>query len=65
LEKALLLMLFVTPGTGLLLIATGSDDWLPAHIGAQLLLLALIAVHVGLVLKHTVVHRDGHLRRMV
>ncbi|WNG93488.1 cytochrome b [Mycobacterium sp. ITM-2016-00318] len=64
LEKLLLTLLFVVPGTGLLLIATG-DDWLAAHIAAQFILLAVIAVHVGLVLSHTVVRRDGQLRRML
>jgi cytochrome b561 len=64
LEKLLLTMLLVTPGTGLLLVA-GEDDWLPVHVTAQIALLALIAVHVGLVLKHTVVRRDRHLARML
>ena len=64
LEKALLTLLFVVPGTGLALLALG-DDWLPLHIGAQLVLLAAIAAHVGLVLRHTVVHRDRHLARML
>jgi len=64
LEKALLTLLFVVPGTGLALLALG-DDWLPLHIGAQLMLLAAIAAHVGLVLRHTVVHRDRHLARML
>ena len=64
LEKALLALLFVVPGTGLLLIA-GESDWLPVHIAAQLVLLGVIAVHVGLVLSHTVVRRDGQLWRML
>jgi cytochrome b561 len=64
LEKALLTLLFVVPGTGLALLALG-DDWLPLHIGAQLMLLAAIAAHVGLVLRHTVVYRDRHLARML
>lgn len=64
LEKVLLMLLFAVPGTGLLLIA-GDSDWLPVHIAAQLVLLAVIAVHVGLVTSHTVVRRDGQLRRMV
>ena len=64
LEKMLLTLLFVVPASGLLLIATG-DDWLAAHIAAQLVLLAVIAVHVALVLSHTVVMRDGQLRRML
>ncbi|HEX2286626.1 MAG TPA: cytochrome b/b6 domain-containing protein [Mycobacterium sp.] len=64
LENALLTLLLVVPLTGLLLLAAGID-WLPLHVGAQLVLLAVIAVHVGLVLKHTVVHRHRHLARMV
>jgi cytochrome b561 len=64
LENVLLTLLIVVPGTGLLLI-TGEIDWLPVHIGAQLILLATIAVHVGLVLSHTVVRRDGQLWRML
>lgn len=64
LERVLLTLLFVVPATGLALLALG-DDWLPLHITAQVVLLATIAGHVGLVLKHTVVHRDRHLARML
>jgi len=64
LEKALLTLLFVVPATGLALLALG-DDWLPLHITAQLILLATIAIHVGLVLKHTVMYRERHFARMV
>lgn len=64
LEKLLLTMLIVTPGTGLLLMA-GSDDLLAVHVTAQIALLALIAAHVGLVLSHTVFRRNRHLSRMV
>jgi cytochrome b561 len=64
LEKALLSLLFVVPTTGLALLVLG-DDWLPLHITAQFVLLVAIAVHVGLVLKHTVVRRDRHLARML
>ncbi len=64
LEKTLLTLLFVVPGSGLLLITVG-DDWLPLHIAAQLVLLAAIAVHVGLVVKHTIVRRNRHLARML
>jgi cytochrome b561 len=64
LEKALLTLLFVVPGSGLALLALG-EDWLPLHITAQFVLLAAIAVHVGLVLKHTVVQRDRHLVQMI
>jgi cytochrome b561 len=64
LEKLMLAMLFVVPATGLLLIA-GSDDLLPVHVAAQIALLTAIAVHVGLVLRHTVVRRNRHLGRML
>jgi cytochrome b561 len=64
LEKLLLTLLFVVPGTGLLLIA-GQGGWLTLHVAAQLVLLGVIAVHVGLVLSHTVVRRDRQLWRML
>ena len=64
LEKALLALLVVVPASGLLLVAAGTD-WLPVHVAAQLAFLAAIAAHVGLVLRHTVVRRNGHLARML
>jgi cytochrome b561 len=64
LEKLLLILLVVVPATGLLLVAAG-DDWLPAHVAAQIAFLAAITLHVGLVLKHTVVRRNRHLGRML
>ena len=64
LERGLLTMLLLVPGTGLLLLAA-SDDLLPVHVTAQIVLLATVAVHVGLVLKHTVVRRNRHLSRML
>ena len=64
LEKLLLALLVVVPASGLLLVAT-SDDWLPVHVTAQVAFLLAIAVHVGLVLKHTVVRRNRHLARML
>jgi len=64
LEKLFLTLLFVVPGTGLLLVA-GTTDWLPVHVTAQVVLLGVIALHAGLILKHTVVHRHRHLVRML
>jgi cytochrome b561 len=64
LEKGLLALLLAVPLTDLLLAAVGTD-WLAGHVTAQLLLLSVVAVHVGLVLKHTVVRRDRHLSRML
>jgi cytochrome b561 len=63
-EKVLLTLLFVVPATGLLLVA-GEDDWLPVHLTAHLTFFAALAVHLGLVLWHTVVRRDRHLLRML
>lgn len=64
LEKILLTLLLVVPATGLLLLAAGTD-LLPVHVAAQITLISVIAVHVGLVLKHTVVRRNRHLSRML
>lgn len=63
LEKVLLTLLFLVPGSGLLLVF-GSGDWLPVHVAAHVLFFAALALHVGLVLRHTVVRRDRHLQRM-
>ena len=64
LEKAMLGLLIVVPSTGLLL-AVGSLDLLPLHVAAQVALVVTVVLHVGLVLKHTVVRRNRHLARML
>lgn len=64
LEKLLLALLVVVPATGLLLMQAG-DDWLPLHVTAQIAFLVTIAVHVGLVLRHTVLKRNRHVARML
>ncbi|MET0764472.1 MAG: cytochrome b/b6 domain-containing protein [Blastococcus sp.] len=64
LETLLLALLLVVPATGLLLVAAG-DHWLPVHVAAQIAFLAVLAVHVGLVLSHSVLRRNRHLARMV
>lgn len=65
LEKVLLTLLLVVPATGLVMVLTRGDDLLPVHIAGQVALLTAVALHVGLVLKHTVVHRHRHLSRML
>jgi cytochrome b561 len=35
------------------------------HVTAQVVFLGVIALHIGLVLKHTVVRRHRHLARML
>jgi cytochrome b561 len=64
LEKLLITMLFAVPATGLILIA-GGEQWLTLHVTAQVVFIAVIAAHVGLVLKHTVLRRNRHLSRML
>ena len=64
LEKAMIALLFVVPGTGLLLVL-GNDDWLPLHVAAHICFYLVVALHIGLVLKHTVILRDRHLARML
>jgi cytochrome b561 len=63
-EKLLLTSLLVVPLSGLVLVWV-SVDWLWVHIAAQLVFLAIIGVHVALVLRHTMFHRDGELHRML
>ena len=64
LEKVLLTLLFVVPGTGLLLVL-GEDGWLSLHIAAHVTFFCVVALHIGLVLRHTVVQRDRQLQRML
>jgi cytochrome b561 len=64
LEKLLLALLVVVPASGLLLVAAG-DGWLPLHVATQVAFLVGIALHLGLVLSHTVVRRNRHLARML
>jgi cytochrome b561 len=64
LEKALLLLLVAVPVTGLSLVLV-SDDLVPLHVTALVALLLVIAVHVALVLSHTLVRRHRHLSRML
>lgn len=42
-----------------------SDDAVALHVAAHVAFFVTIAAHVGLVLKHQLVDRDGLLRRML
>ena len=64
LERAMVALLFLVPGTGLFLVL-GKDDWLAVHIAAHICFYAAIGLHIALVLKHTVIQRDRHLARML
>ena len=64
-ERALLVLLFVVPFTGVVLVAGGDDDVLPLHVGAHIAFFVALAAHLGLVLKHQLVDRDRLLARML
>ncbi|MHA6782054.1 cytochrome b [Pseudonocardia saturnea] len=63
LEKVLLGLLFVVPGSGLVLVAGIGPVGL--HVAAHIAFFVTLGLHVGLVLWHTVVRRDRHLSRML
>ena len=63
-ERALMLLLFVIPITGLWLVLV-SDDALSAHVASHIAFYVALAAHVGLVLKHQLVNRDDLLKRML
>ena len=63
-ERALYLLLFVIPLSGLYLVFV-SDDAVGFHIASHIAFYVAFAAHVGLVLKHQVANRDGLLRRML
>ena len=63
-ERVLYVLLFVIPATGLSL-AFVSEDLVGLHIASHMAFYAAFGVHVGLVLKHQFINRDGLLRRML
>lgn len=62
-ERALYVLLVAIPASGLWLVLV-DDDAVAVHVAAHVTFFVVIAVHLGLVLKHQFVHRDGLLRRM-
>jgi cytochrome b561 len=63
-ERALYLLMFAIPISGLVLVIADDDDLLGVHIAAHLAFFVVIAVHVGSVLWHQLVRGDGLLGRM-
>ena len=63
-ERALYLLLFVIPLTGLFLVLV-SDDAVGVHVASHLAFFAVVTIHVGMVLKHQLIDRDRLLRRML
>jgi cytochrome b561 len=63
-ERALYVLLFAIPLSGLSLVLI-SDDALPVHVASHIAFFVVVAGHVGLVLKHQLLDRDDLLRRML
>ncbi|MGF0177066.1 cytochrome b [Streptomyces sp. Marseille-Q5077] len=64
-ETALYVATFAVPVTGPALLLSGDDGLLGVHVAARIVLHAALAVHVGPVLKHQLLHRDRLLGRML
>lgn len=56
-ERALLLLLVVVPVSGLVLLGTGDDAWLPLHIGAHIAFFAALAAHLSTNLRPAILRR--------
>ncbi len=56
-EKALMLLLVLVPLSGLLLLGTGDDSWLPVHIGAHVAFFAALAAHLLNTLRPVILRR--------
>jgi cytochrome b561 len=63
-ERALMVLLFLIPLTGLSVLL-GDDDLLWLHVTSHVAFFFALAAHLALVLRHTVVRRDGLLSRML
>ena len=63
-ERALYVLLFAIPLTGLWLVLV-SDDAVALHVAAHIAFFVVFAAHLGLVLKHQLIDRDQLLGRML
>jgi cytochrome b561 len=64
-ERALYVLMFAIPITGLWLILVDDDDARTPHVFTHIAFFVVFVLHVGLVLKHQLVDRDRLLRRML
>lgn len=64
-ERALYVLMFAIPLTGIWLVVADDDDALAPHVTSHICFFVAIALHVGLVLKHQLIDRDRLLRRML
>ncbi|MDT0187240.1 cytochrome b/b6 domain-containing protein [Microbacterium sp. ARD31] len=56
-ERALMSLLVLVPLSGLVLVGTGDDAWLPLHIGAHIAFFAALAAHLSTNLRPAVLRR--------
>ena len=56
-EKALMLLLVVVPLSGIVLIGTGDDSWLPLHVGAHVAFFVALAAHLLTNLRPAILRR--------
>jgi cytochrome b561 len=56
-ERALMVLLVVVPLSGLVLVVTGDDAWLPLHIGAHVAFFVALAAHLSTNLRPVVLRR--------
>jgi cytochrome b561 len=56
-ERALLLLLVVVPLSGLVLVTTGDDAWLPLHVGAHVAFFVALAAHLSTNLRPVILRR--------
>ena len=64
-ERALYMLMFAIPLTGLWLILADDDDMRWPHVLTHIAFFVVFVLHVSLVLKHQVLDRDRLLRRML
>jgi cytochrome b561 len=63
-ERVLYVLLFAIPLSGLWLVLV-SDDAVGVHVASHVVLFVALVAHLGLVLEHQLVQRDGLVRRML
>jgi cytochrome b561 len=56
-ERTLMLLLVVVPLSGLVLVGTGDDTWLPLHIGAHIAFFVALAAHLLTNLRPAILRR--------
>ena len=64
-ELALYVLMFAIPLSGVWLLLADDDDLVGLHVATHLAFFVVVALHVGMVVKHEAVDGDHFLRRML